>query len=333
MKTLIVGAAGFIGSHLCDVLIERGHSVVAVDDLSKGKLSNIAHNQGSAAFSFHRMDGRELGELTALARGCDVVVNLAARKIPRYGSSLETVTVNFETARSALEAARAVEAKCVLASTSDVYGKSKAIPFREDADLVIGPSTSRRWAYASSKLATEHLALAYEEEYAVPVTLLRFFGTYGERQYLDWWGGPQGVFLRAIDEGRPMEVHGDGGQTRCFIHVRDLALGTALACEREAANGEILNLGTDEEISIHDLATLMHELSGLGGTPKIRLIPYESFTGSYEDVQRRVPDMTKSRTMLDFEPEIRLRDGLARLWQWYRSPQGVAEAELARSQK
>jgi UDP-glucose 4-epimerase len=331
LNVLVIGAAGFIGSHLCDVLLERGHSVVALDDLSKGRLSNIEHNLSSAAFEFRRFDARDTNELIVLARGCDAVVNLAARKIPRYGSGLDTVTVNFDVARAALEAARSAGARCVLASTSDVYGKSAALPFREDGDCVLGPSTSRRWAYAASKLATEHLGLAYQAEYGVPVTLLRYFGTYGERQYLDWWGGPQGVFLRAIDEGRPIEVHGDGRQTRCFVHVSDLALGTALATEKDEAAGEIFNIGTDEEISIHELALLMHELSGRDGGANVELIPYESFSGSYEDVRRRIPDLTKSRALLGFEPVVPLRDGLQRLWAWYRSPEGEAEAALARA--
>ena len=331
MNVLVIGAAGFIGSHLCDALLARGHAVLAVDDLSKGRLSNIDHNFGAGSFEFRRQDARDADELAVLARGCDVVVNLAARKIPRYGSGLDTVTVNFAVAHAALDAARAAGAKCVLASTSDVYGKSTALPFREDGDCLIGPSTSRRWAYAASKLATEHLALAYQDEHDVPVTLLRYFGTYGERQYLDWWGGPQGVFLRAIDEGRPLEVHGDGRQTRSFIHVADLAHGTALAVERDAANGQIFNIGTEEEVSIHELATLMYELSGREGDAPIELIPYESFPRAYEDVRRRVADLTKSRELLGFEPRISLREGTRRLWDWYRSPEGEAEAALARA--
>jgi UDP-glucose 4-epimerase len=329
MNTLVIGAAGFIGSHLCDELLPRGHSVVAVDDLSKGTRENIAHHAGNASFQFHELDARDGPRVTELAAGCDVVIDLAARKIPRYGSALETVAVNIDVARASLEAARAVGAKCVLASTSDVYGKSKDLPFREDGDCLLGPSTSRRWAYAASKLAIEHLALAYDEEYDVPVTLLRFFGTYGERQYLDWWGGPQGVFLKAIAEGQPIEVHGDGRQTRCFIHVSDLVSGIALAAERTTANGQIINLGTQEEVSIHDLALLMHELSGSNEAPRIELIPYASFGGKYEDVQRRIPDMTKSRELLDFEPAIPLRLGLRRLWDWYRAEQARAAREPA----
>jgi UDP-glucose 4-epimerase len=324
VKALVVGGAGFIGSHACDLLLARGHSVVVVDDLSKGRLENIEHHGGDPRFEFRRLDARDGTALIELAEGCDVILDLAARKIPRYGSALETVTVNLDIARAVLEAARATEAKCVLASTSDVYGTSRALPFREDGDCLIGPSTSRRWAYAASKLAVEHLALGYQAEHGVPVVLLRYFGTYGDRQYLDWWGGPQGVFLEAIAAGRPLEIHGDGSQTRCFVHVSDLALATALAMERGEANGQILNVGTDEEVSIADLARLMHALSGAGGEPRIELIPYESFGGSYEDVQRRVPDLTKSRELLGFEAAVPLREGLGRLWDWYRSTVGAA---------
>lgn len=324
MNTTVIGAAGFIGSHLCDELLTRGHSVVAIDDLSKGTRDNIAHNLRNPSFQFHELDARDCPRVTELAAGSDVLIDLAARKIPRYGSALETVAVNIDVARASLDAARAIGAKCVLASTSDVYGKSKDLPFREDGDCLIGPSTSRRWAYAASKLAIEHLALAYNDEYGVPVVLLRFFGTYGERQYLDWWGGPQGVFLKAIAENKPIEVHGDGRQTRCFIHVSDLVAGIALASERASANGQIINLGTQEEVSIHDLALLMHELSDSAEPARIELVSYESFGGKYEDVQRRIPDMTKSRELLDFEPAIPLRLGIRRLWDWYR-------AELARA--
>lgn len=324
MNVVVIGAAGFIGSHLCDTLIARGHTVAGVDDLSKGSRENLAGCEESARFELHILDARDAAAVAQLARGVDVVVNLAARKIPRYGSSLETMTVNLDISRAALGAALRAGAKCVLASTSDVYGKSTAVPFREDGDCLIGPSTSRRWAYAASKLAIEHLALGYRDEYGLRVVLLRYFGTYGERQRLDWWGGPQGVFMSAIAEGRALDVHGDGSQTRCFIHVEDLALGTALACERGDVDGEIINLGTEEEISIHDLALAMHEVAGVEGPPRINFIPYERFGGNYEDVQRRVPDLTKSRQLLGFEPSIALQDGLRRMWEWYRPRVDIA---------
>lgn len=318
MRILVTGGAGFVGSHLNDVLLARGAAVVAVDDLSKGSIENIQHNLSHDRFAFHEFDIRDTERLQVAGEGADVVVHLAAAKIPRYENTVESVALNFDGARAALEVARTQKAKAVLASTSDVYGKSTEVPFREDDDLVIGASTSRRWAYAVSKLCDEHLAYAYQDEHGVPVTLLRFFGAYGERQYLNWWGGPQGVFLDAIANGREIEIHGDGSQTRCFIHVDDLAESIARAVERPQANGEILNVGTTEEVSIRELAVLMHRLSGLDGPLKARDVSYASFTANYEDVRRRVPDLTKMRQILDYEPRVLLEEGLRRLWVWYR---------------
>lgn len=318
MRILVTGGAGFIGSHLNDVLLARGATVIAVDDLSKGRVENVQHNLGNERFSFHEFDIRDTQRLQTTGARIDAVVHLAAAKIPRYENTVDSVALNFDGARAALELARSQGAKAVLASTSDVYGKSQAVPFREDDDLVIGASTTRRWAYAISKLCDEHLAFAYQDEHGVPVTLLRFFGAYGERQYLNWWGGPQGVFLDAIANGREVEIHGDGSQTRCFIHVDDLAESVARAVERPETNGHIVNIGTEEEVSIRELAQLMHRLSGLPESLSTREISYESFTTNYEDVRRRVPDLTKMRELLDYQPHVGLEAGLSRLWTWYR---------------
>lgn len=317
MRVLVTGGAGFIGSHLVDVLLARDIEVVCVDDLSKGRLENIAHNLERPAFRFEQGDICDHEWLLETGRGVDVVVHLAAAKIPRYESALRVITLNYEGCHSALKLARANDAKFVFASTSDVYGKNPTLPFREDSDLVLGPSTSRRWAYAVSKISDEHLALAYQEDFGVPITALRFFGSYGERQYLNWWGGPQGVFLRAIARDETVQLHGDGSQTRCFIFVTDLAEACARAIERPEAAGQIINIGTTEEVSIAKLAELMFELSGKSSEPKVELIPYESFDHNYEDPQRRVPDIERMKTLLDFTPSIGLREGIARLWQWY----------------
>jgi UDP-glucose 4-epimerase len=318
MKALLTGGAGFIGSHLTDSLLERGWTVTAVDNLSKGRRENIEHVLGRDDYEFVEMDCRELDRMLELGRGSDVVVNLAATKIPRYGSALDNLTVNLLANRTALEVAHQSEAKFVLASTSDAYGKNPNIPFREDGDSVIGPSTTPRWSYGVTKLTDEHMTFAYQDEYHLPVTILRYFGSYGERQYLNWWGGPQGVFLEAIAKGDPIEVHGDGSQTRCFTHIDDMVEATARAMERPEANGQIINVGNDEEISIRDLAELMHEISGVGGEPNIEYVAYESFSRDYQDVLRRVPDLTKQREILGFEPRIGLEDGIRRLWEWYR---------------
>jgi UDP-glucose 4-epimerase len=322
MKVLITGGAGFIGSHLVDKLIDRGHEVICVDDLTKGRVENVSRHLDQPSFRFEHQDIRDVQRLLETGRGVDVVVHLAAAKIPRYESALRVVTLNYEGVVAALNLARANEAKFVFASTSDVYGKNPHLPFREDSDLVLGPSTSRRWAYAVSKLTDEHLAFAYQEEFGVPITALRFFGCYGERQYLDWWGGPQGVFLRAIARDEPVQIHGDGKQTRCFIFVTELAEGCARAIETDAANGMIVNIGTTEEVSIAGLAKLMFELSGKSGEPRLEFIPYESLSHGYEDPQRRVPDLSRMEQLLGLVPRITLREGIGRLWGWYRTLPG-----------
>ena len=327
MKALITGGAGFIGSHLTDSLLARGWTVTAVDDLSKGRRENIEHLLDREDFEFVVGDCRELVRMLEVGEGADVVVNLAATKIPRYGSALGNLTINLQANRTALEVAHRSKAKFVLASTSDVYGKNPDLPFREDGDSLIGPSTTPRWAYGVTKLCDEHMAFAYQDEYELPVTVLRYFGSYGERQYLNWWGGPQGVFLEALGKGEPLQVHGDGNQTRCFTHVDDMVEATSRAIERPEANGEIINVGSDHEVSINELAELMHRVSGAEGEPRIEYVPYESFSRGYQDVLRRIPALDKQRRILDFEPQISLEEGTRRLWSWYsqldRSDQNV----------
>jgi len=319
MHIVITGGAGFIGSHLGDVLLAHGHRVTAIDDLSKGAMANVEHNLQNPKFRFIKLDVRSRAELERVCTGCDAIAHLAAAKIPRYGSAYDTLTVNLDGTRSVLEVARTHGAKFVLASTSDVYGKKTDFPFAEDGDLVLGTSTSRRWAYAATKLIDEHLAYAYQDEYQLRIAILRYFGCYGERQYMNWWGGPQGVFLQAIDRNEPVEIHGDGEQTRCFMHVTDLAEATARAVEREKVNGEIVNIGTQEEVSIIGLARLMHETSGSPNELKVNWVPYSALSKNYQDVRRRIPDLGKMERLLDFKPTISLTEGNKRLWQWYRA--------------
>ncbi|MBA3302035.1 MAG: NAD-dependent epimerase/dehydratase family protein [Thermoleophilaceae bacterium] len=319
MHVLISGGAGFVGSHLGDALLERGHRVTCVDDFSKGPRSNVSHNVGREGFEIVEMDVADTDALKRVGEGVEVVIHLAAAKIPRYESAIANVTTNLEVARSALELARENGAKALLASTSDVYGISPDLPFREDGNITLGPSTTRRWAYAVGKLADEHMAFAYEDDFGLRVVLMRFFGTYGPRQYLSWWGGPQGVFLEAISRGEQLEIHGDGSQRRCFVYISDLVEAIVRAAGRPEADGLILNMGSDEEVSVLGLAELMYRLSGREGDPALRFIPYESFGGNYQDVQRRIPDLTRQRGVLGWEPQVSLEEGTARLWEWYRS--------------
>ena len=319
-RILVTGVAGFLGSHLLDRLIAAGHSVVGIDNLSMGRLSNIEHHIANKRFQFLQRDVTDRQTFAELDGNFDCIVHLAAFKIPRYGKAIDTLRINYQGTDQVLQYAIATKCKCVLASTSDVYGRNPKVPFNEDDESVIGSSKVARWAYAVSKLFDEHLALAYQDSYGIPVTLLRFFGSYGPRQHLTWWGGPQSVFIDAALNNREIPIHGDGLQTRSFTYVSDTVEGIYAATMNPAANGEILNIGSTHEVTILDIARLIHRLSGAAGDAKIKFVPYASFTGKpYEDVRRRVPDVTRCERILGVKAKVGLEEGLLRTIEWQRS--------------
>jgi len=323
-RILVTGIAGFLGSNLLERLLEHGWNVVGIDNLSMGRIENINEFLDDRRFTFVKADVTDPAAFDALEPGFDCIVHLAAFKIPRYGKAIDTLKINYKGTENALEFARREGCKCVLASTSDVYGRNPKIPFSEEStDSVIGSSKSARWAYAVSKLMDEHLALAYQDAYGFPVTLLRFFGSYGPRQHLSWWAGPQAVFIDCVLNDKPVPIHGDGKQTRSFTYVSDTIDGIYASIVREEANGEILNIGSQHEITILELAQRIKRLSGTPGELRIDFIPYESFAGGrYEDVMRRVPDTTLSERILGVKARVGLDEGLSRTIEWQRRVTG-----------
>ena len=219
-KVGVTGAAGFIGSHLCERLLADGYEVVGVDDLSFGSIENIAPFLDDPKFRFEKLDCTRVTALRMAFAGCGAIMHLAAKKIPRFGGVVSTLEVNVDGAHAAAMTALALDADLVLTSTSDVYGNAEA-PFREDGDIVLGPSTTKRWSYAVSKLYDEHLGLALADEQGLKVTILRLFNVYGPRNHLSWWGGPTVTFAESALDVKPMEIHGDGLQTRTFTYVSD----------------------------------------------------------------------------------------------------------------
>jgi UDP-glucose 4-epimerase len=285
-----------------------------------GKMSNVATHLGNPDFIFLQRDVTEPATFADLDSDIDCIVHLAAFKIPRYGKAIDTLRINYRGTENALEFAVRNRCKCVLASTSDVYGRNPKLPFAETDDCVIGSSKVSRWAYAVSKLFDEHLALAYQESYGIPVTLLRFFGSYGPHQHLSWWSGPQSVFIDAALKGEEIPVHGDGLQTRSFTYVTDTVTGIYAATVKPEANGEIFNIGSTHEVTILDLARLVWRLVDPSAEPRIKLIPYESFTGKqYDDVRRRVPDVSLCQRVLGVTAKVSLEEGLARTISWQRN--------------
>lgn len=220
-----------------------------------------------------------------------------------------------------LEFARRIKCKFVLASTSDVYGMSTDLPFVEDGNCLIGDSKVPRWAYAVSKLYDEHLALAYMEAYDFPVVLLRFFGSYGPNQHLSWWGGPQSVFIDCILNNKEIPIHGDGSQTRTFTYVDDTVAGIYSAAMIPAANGEIFNIGADQEITILELAQILIRIADVPTDTKIKLVPYDQISvgRKYQDVMRRVPDTTKAQKILGVKARTSLEEGLRLTFEWQKN--------------
>lgn len=315
---LITGVAGFLGSNLAERLLQEGHNVIGIDNLSMGHLSNLEQAQKNPNFEFIEADVTTETVFDGLTNDVDVLVHLAAFKIPRYGKAIDTLKINYHGTENALEFARQRNIKCVLASTSDVYGKNPKVPFSEhDSNSVIGSSTTPRWAYAVSKLFDEHLALAYQDAYGFPVTLLRFFGSYGPNQALSWWGGPPPVFINAVLNDEVIPVHGDGQQTRSFTYVTDTIDGIVASIFKDEANGEILNIGSQEEVTILELAQRIKAASKTPGDLKYELVPYASFSkNKYEDVMRRVPDITHSKKILGISAKVSLDEGLAKTIEW-----------------
>jgi len=313
----VTGAAGFIGSHVVERLLDRGYEVVGVDDLSYGSIANIAGFLDHPGFRFEMLDCTRQRELRLVFAGCDAIAHLAAKKIPRFGGTLKTLEVNVQGMDSACAVALALDADLVITSTSDVYGNATP-PFREDSELVIGPPTTKRWAYAVSKMYDEHYALALAEERDLRVTILRLFNAYGPRNHLSWWGGPVVTFIESILDGEPLEIHGDGLQTRTFTYVSDTAMGIVNALERPESRGEVVNVGGVETVTIQELATRINERMGVGPL-RARYISYESLPGKYQDVMHRVPDTSKAERVLGFRTKVGLDDGLERTIEWHRA--------------
>jgi UDP-glucose 4-epimerase len=316
MTIIITGAAGFIGSNLAAELIKNNHKVIGVDNFSYGTKRNISELVKSPNFQFVEGDLNNFNVLGNL-KG-DVLVHLASQKIPRYSTSYRTIYENSTMMSNVIKKCLSDNIKLVFSSTSDVYGKNPNIPFSEKADLVMGPTNVKRWAYAVSKIYDEHSIIANNEEFGLEFTIMRFFGSYGPNQNTTWWGGPQAVFIQNILEDKPIEIHGDGLQTRTFTYVNDTVQGVVKCIFEEKSKNEIFNIASepDEEVTISSLAqrivTMMKEE---GHSPVLKMIPYSTF-GNYEDVRRRVPDIDKIKTLLNFKPVYSLDEGLAITIDW-----------------
>jgi UDP-glucose 4-epimerase len=317
LRVAVTGVAGFVGSNLAQRLLSRGDSVSGIDDLSHGTLDNLDGVLSDGRFRLLQGSILERAAVESVFEGADVVVHLAAGKIPRYGDALDTLVINGEGGLSVLRAAVARKVRrFVLASTSDCYGRNPDVPFSEESASVIGGPLVRRWSYAISKMFEEQALFAYRERHGLEGVALRLFGGYGPRQNMSWWGGPQAVFIAAALRGEEMEIHGTGQQTRSFTYVDDMVEGFVRAIDVKDADGRMLNVGIDREITIEGLARLVWRLVRQD-EPRLRFVPLQSF-GRYEDVQRRIPDNGLAAQLLGHTPKVPLEEGLPRTIAWQR---------------
>ncbi len=305
MRIFITGGAGFIGSHLAQRLIDDDHRVIALDDLSTGQMENIEHLIGNDRFDYRIGSVRDAPLVAELVDRCDLTVHLAAAVGVRLiiERPVHTIETNVHGTEIVLEAVARKQKPILIASTSEVYGKA-ASPFVEEADLVLGPTSHSRWAYACSKALDEWLALAYAREKGVPVVIARLFNTVGPRQ-TGRYGMVLPTFVSQALRGDPVTVFGTGEQSRCFGHVRDATEAMVRLMEHASTTGEVFNVGTDQEVTINRLAEMV--VSATGSRSEVVHIPYdEAYAEGFEDMHRRVPDVAKLERMTGFRPRIPL---------------------------
>jgi len=318
MNIIITGAAGFIGSNLAKKLVEAGHEITGIDNFSHGFERNISALRKSKNFHFTEgdiTDPRSLGNYRS-----DVIVHLASQKIPRYTNAWCTLDENSRALHAVVKKCIVDRSKIIFASTSDVYGKNPAVPFSEKSDLVLGPTTIKRWAYAVSKIYGEQYIIACSEEFGLKYSITRFFGAYGPNQNLTWWGGPQSVFINKALMKEEMEIHGTGSQTRTFTYIDDTVNALCRIIEDCRSDNEIFNVGAAKncETTITGLAELIwKKVNGAGMKPSLKFIPYSDF-GKYEDVMVRTPDISKLKEYFNFKPQWSLEEGLDKTIEWQR---------------
>lgn len=318
MKTLITGGAGFIGSHLAEELLDKGHQVFLIDDLSTGSIDNIEHLKKNKGFSYTIDTILDSPVLAELIDKCDVVFHMAAAVgvMLIIESPVNTIETNIKGTEAVLIHANKKKKKVIIASTSEVYGKSDQKSFKENGDLILGPTTKGRWSYACSKAIDEFLALAYCKEKRLPVVITRLFNIVGPRQ-TGRYGMVIPRFVKQALLNQPITVFGDGKQTRCFTHVKDAVSSLVKFSQTDKAVGEVINLGSDNEITIASLAKKVKET--VESKSEIRYVPYnEAYEEGFEDMRRRVPDLKKIKKIIGFKLKYSLDDILKDVIEYYK---------------
>ncbi len=310
---LVTGGAGFIGSHLCELLLDQGHRVVAIDNLSTGRLENIQHLLQILNFQFVRENITNSQVLDRLTSQADIIVHLAAVVGVKLivEDPVNTIATNIMGTEAVLTTANRYGCKVMIASSSEVYGKGQKVPFNEEDDCVMGPTSHSRWSYATSKAVDEFLGLAYYRQFNLPVVVMRFFNTVGPRQ-TGRYGMVVPRFVRQALVGEPITVYSDGEQSRCFADVADIIDALVKLASHPGAVGQVFNVGSTEEVTIRQLAEKVIALTG--SRSEIVYVPYEeAYAPGFEDMRRRVPDLDKIHQLVDYAPRYSLEDTLLRV--------------------
>ena len=318
MRVLITGGAGFVGSHLSEALLERGDDVFILDDLSTGSIENVVHLRANPRFHYTIDTVANEQVLAELIDRCDIVVHLAAAVGVKLivEQPVHTIETNVHGTEVVLKHANKKKKLVLIASTSEVYGKSADVPFREDADLVLGPTAKHRWAYACSKMIDEFLALAYWKERKLPVIVVRLFNTVGPRQ-TGQYGMVIPNFVRQALAGQPITVFGDGTQSRSFTYVGDVVKAMVALIDEPRAVGQVFNIGNGHEISIAELAAKVKQMTG--SSSEIVTVPYEkAYEAGFEDMPRRVPDISRIKALVGYTPTVELDETLRRVIDHFR---------------
>lgn len=319
MKNLITGGAGFIGSHLGEELLNQGNDVYIIDDLSTGSIENIEHLKAENNF-YYFIDSIKNEQLMAeLIDKCDVIYHLAAAVGVRLivESPVRTIETNIAGTEIVLRLANKKKKKIIFASSSEVYGKGNNIPFKENDDLVLGPTHMGRWSYGCSKAIDEFLAIAYYKEKKLPIVIVRLFNTVGPRQ-TGAYGMVIPTFVKQALLGIPITVYGDGKQSRCFAYVKDVVRGIIELSNHPDAIGQVFNVGSTEEIAIEDLAKLVKEIAS--SDSEIVYIPYDdAYEEGFEDMRKRVPDISKIQKLTGYKPTVNVEGIIKSVIEYYRN--------------
>jgi UDP-glucose 4-epimerase len=317
LKIVVTGGAGFVGSHLVERLLTAGHTVWALDDFSNGRPEFLSHLNANKRLTIIQGSVMDRGTLNKLIDKADVVYHLAAVLGVRntVEDPVKVIEGNIDGTRNVLELAYPRHTKVIFTSTSEIYGKNEKLPFHEMSNRIYGAPSVNRWSYATAKSLDEHMCFAYADK-GLRVTILRYFNAYGPRQTNSQYGGVVARFIKAALQGEPLEVYGDGTQTRCFTYVDDIVTGT-LAASKPEANGLAFNIGSNRTITIGELAQLIVKISG-SASPIVSKTYVEAYGSGYEDMMAREPDLTRSEEILGYRPTVMLEEGLKKTIDWYK---------------